>query len=127
MTEKDKAVVLAEKHGTLHSNLNQTFVTLHEKGLQTLLADHRQQVEQQVIAALANKAELMPKAKAWCLSYDDPRCGRILSDPSMCEAEIIARVKHSYERLEAVLLYPDYEVREAIAAMQAKIDLLEKK
>ncbi len=73
MTDKDKATALAEKHGTLHSNLNQTFVTLHEKGLQTLLADHRQQV----IEELAQESGVMPMALKACEWVADLRtCSR---------------------------------------------------
>ena len=57
-----------------------------------MLADHRQQVEQQVIAALANKAGVMLEAWTPVNMYE-----------SVCT---------------------ESEVREAIAAMQAKLEVM---
>ena len=42
---------------------------------------------------------------AWCVAYDDPRMGRIHSDPSMCEPAVDAHVLNCEGRISKVPLY----------------------
>ena len=56
-----------------------------------------------------------PTPVAWCVAYDDPRCGRIHSNPSMSKAIAVNVRANAHGKLDLVELFTAAQLNQAKA------------